>query len=263
MARHHRLRHQAAQMAAAQAAPERHATQRAIHSTHRDERRTQASIDSMAAAEQAALDQARREIRNNTALTREDRATALAQLSTQRLNVAAGADYLSRETRQDFAGQRADLRDSLISLSQEQGANAASALQQLLAQRQATKADTAAAQAQRRFDARQGALDRQAATASDKRDAGVALQTAQKAAGDIISTNGIPLSGQDWQAFEKLLNSTEGVDPQTAAKIVRQIKKGVVRQVIGGAEHAASAGTVEGMLGSLLGSTLGILGPGG
>lgn len=257
----HRLRHQAQQIAQAQAAPQRHALHRQIHATRRDERRTAASIASMSGAEQAAISQARREIRNNTNLTQADRAAALAELSTQRLNVAAGADYLTRESRQTFAGQRSDLRSSLVDLAGEQGANAASALQQLIATRQATKADTSAAVSQRHFDAHQAALDRAATVAHDERVLGTAHKTAQVVAQQLIQQKGVPLTQPDWAAFQQQIAASEGVTPEQAAQVVSQIRKHAVALITGqavgaGATGQGSPGGVAGAVGSQIGSVV-------
>lgn len=237
----HRLRHQAAQLAAAQAQPQRHQIRREIRGTHRDRRQTLASIDSMAAAEQAAIDQARQEIKNNSALTREDRAAALAQLSQDRVNVAAGADYLARSTRQDFAAQTSDLRNSLVDLSAEQGANAAAALTQLREQAKANRATRAEAVAQQGDDALAAAqkaaqIGRDAAEqvsgmAADAAEADKAsLEKARDAARKTLASKGVPLSDDAWNEFQQIVATAEGVNNQTAAQVTEALRKRFLAQ---------------------------------
>lgn len=244
MARHHRLRHQASQQAAAAAAPQRHAIHRSIHASRRDERKALRSIKSMNTAIQDSIDAAQHDIRHTSGLLPQDKASALATLATSRVSAAAGASFEAQQARQDAAAIRHDLRTSLVDLSAQQGATAQSALADLLQARKDRQATVAADQASRHFDARQAKLDRRAAakpTPTQQRNASASAAAAGIIAKRLFQEHGIPSTAADWAAFERLVASSKGVDdPADAHAVVKKLRK--VSAAAWVATQAAGAG---------------------
>jgi hypothetical protein len=229
MARHRRLRRQANQQARAATLPGRQQIHREIQGTRRDQHAELRSARSMGQALQDVISVARREVRGNKLLNPEDKATALAQLSASRISAQAGAAFHTQEVNRDYAGQRTDLRAGLQDLAAQQGATAQSALSELLTAAKEAKATSQENVAQRHFDARQGALDRQAdldvADAKATTDATESHQNAEATLKGVLGKgNYLPQSAADWAAIEGLVNKGAGVTAPSAAKTVHRAR---------------------------------------
>lgn len=162
-----RLRRRAAAQARAAVRPQRQAQRAQIGATRHDTRQQVRSLSSENRALQGTFNQARSDFRHIPGLSGSDQRIALEQVALRRATTAAGIGSAQAEARQTGREAITQLRQTMPQ------ADVASALSDLIAQRQANKHDVKMARLSSKLDLKNSLAEAAASAKADKGKGGL------------------------------------------------------------------------------------------